>query len=277
MIRTPTALDLDPDPDLWRKDALGVEHAREPDARIVCLVPSITELLCDLGLGDRLVGRTGFCIHPKEALERVSKVGGTKSVNIEKIRQLAPSHVIVNVDENEKPTADVLAQFVPNVVVTHPQHPLDNLKLYRLFGHVFGAEARAAQLCDRFKAAYTRLSGASFTPRSVLYLVWKDPWMTVSPATYIGSSLGLVRWHQIATEGEKRYPAIDLQRVAPQVELILLSSEPYRFGSQDQVELAQAFPRQRVLLVDGEMLSWYGSRAIAGLDYLRRLASGDFD
>jgi ABC-type Fe3+-hydroxamate transport system substrate-binding protein len=100
-------------------DALG-QHQPAPDARIVCLVPSITELLCDLGLAPQLVGRTGFCIHPRESVAAIPKVGGTKDVNIEKIRKLAPTHVVVNIDENEKPTVDLLAEFVPHVVVTHP-------------------------------------------------------------------------------------------------------------------------------------------------------------
>jgi len=101
-------------------DILGQQHAAAPNARIVSLVPSITELLCDLGLAPQLVGRTGFCIHPADVVRNIPKVGGTKDVNIEKIRKLAPTHLVVNIDENEKPTVDKLAEFVPNIVVTHP-------------------------------------------------------------------------------------------------------------------------------------------------------------
>src|SRR5512146_2198765 len=120
-------------------DAIGRAHApARSDARIVCLVPSVTELLFELGAGDRLVGRTGFCVHPKDRIRTIPKVGGTKSVDIEAVRALAPTHVVVNVDENEKPTVDRLAAFVPNVIVTHPLGPLDNLPLYRLLGAIFG-------------------------------------------------------------------------------------------------------------------------------------------
>ncbi|MBI1942723.1 MAG: ABC transporter substrate-binding protein, partial [Betaproteobacteria bacterium] len=112
-------------------------------SRIVSLVPSITELVCDLGLAGELVGRTGFCIHPKEVVRKIPKVGGTKSVNLEKVRALEPSHVIVNVDENRKETADELAAFVPNILVTHPLGPLDNLALYRQIGSAFGREREA--------------------------------------------------------------------------------------------------------------------------------------
>src|ERR687892_517302 len=112
-------------------DAAGVVHEPVHAApRIVSLVPSLTELLCDLGLAGELVGRTGFCVHPREVVRRIPKVGGTKSVNIARLRELAPTHVIVNIDENEKPTVDEIARFVPHVIVTHPLHPRDNVALY---------------------------------------------------------------------------------------------------------------------------------------------------
>src|SRR4051794_9736021 len=111
-------------------DASGQQHQPVNPAittpRIVSLVPSITELLCDLGLQGWLVGRTGFCIHPEAMVRAIPKVGGTKDVNIEKMRALSPTHLIVNIDENEKPTVELLAQFIPHIVVTHPQVPRDN-------------------------------------------------------------------------------------------------------------------------------------------------------
>src|SRR3954462_4789951 len=114
-------------------DAAGVAHRpADGEGRIVSLVPSITELLVDLGLGESLVGRTGFCIHPREIVRRIPKVGGTKDVNLERVRALSPTHAVVNIDENEKPTVDELAKFVPNIVVTHPLAPADNPALYRL-------------------------------------------------------------------------------------------------------------------------------------------------
>src|SRR6185436_8997735 len=130
------------------------QAARSPSLnRIISLVPSITELVCELGLADQLVGRTGFCIHPKEALGKIPKVGGTKSVNLKKIRELAPTHVIVNVDENRKETAVALAEFVPHLIVTHPLAPRDNLALYRQVGSAFGKEQEAERLCHQFENA----------------------------------------------------------------------------------------------------------------------------
>jgi len=137
------------------------------------------------------VGRTGFCIHPRETLKRIPKVGGTKSVKLEKVRALAPTHVIVNVDENTRETANALAAFVPKLIVTHPLGPLDNLALYRQVGGAFGKEREAEALCSRFELAFREAEKRKFPRREVLYLIWKDPWMTVSRDTYISRMLAL--------------------------------------------------------------------------------------
>ena len=237
-------------------------------ARIVSLVPSITELACELGLADQLVGRTGFCIHPKEVLKRIPKVGGTKSVNLEKVRRLAPTHVIVNVDENKKETADALAAFVPNVIVTHPLAPLDNLTLYRQIGKVFAREREAAELCSRFEAVYSEVKQRKFPLRNVLYLIWKDPWMTVSRDTYVSRTLGLFGLQTLPESAGARYPAISLDESwLREAEFVLLSSEPYRFREKHLDEIRNALKRP-ARLIDGQMTSWYGSRAIRGLRYL---------
>lgn len=239
--------------------------------RIVSLVPSLTELVCALGLGDQLVGRTGFCIHPKDVVRRVPKVGGTKDVRLDKVRALAPTHVVLNVDENRKETADALAAFVPNLVVTHPLGPLDNLALYRQFGRAFGREREAEALCARFQAAYDTARAARLAQRRVLYLIWKDPWMTVSRDTYISRTLALFGLHTVPEEARQRYPALeDLRGV--DADLVLLSSEPYRFRERHLAEVA-GLTGKPARLVDGEMTSWYGPRAIAGLDYMAKFAA----
>jgi len=250
-------------------DAVGTLHARSPQARIVCLVPSITELLCELGLASQLVGRTGFCVHPAAAVAAIPKVGGTKDVNIDKIRQLQPTHVIVNIDENTKPTADALAAFVPHIVVTHPRAPRDNLALARLMGAVFAREAEAARWCGQFEEAYAALQAVQRgAPRTVLYCIWRDPWMTISADTYIARMLNKLGWHVPAFADPARYPVFtwDDPQLAP-VDAVLLSTEPYRFTQSHVAELAAEIGKP-VLLVDGEMLSWYGSRSVAGLGYL---------
>jgi ABC-type Fe3+-hydroxamate transport system substrate-binding protein len=228
-------------------------------------VPSITELVCELGLADQLVGRTGFCIHPKDALTKIPKVGGTKSVNLKKLRELAPTHVIVNVDENKKETADALAGFVPNVIVTHPLAPLDNLALYRQIGKAFGREREAEDLCGKFNSVYESVKNKPYKKRSVLYLIWKDPWMTVSRDTYVSRMLELFGLKTLPETSESRYP--NLQSLGVGAETILLSTEPYRFGEKHRKEIERQ-TKLPVHLIDGEMTSWYGPRAIAGMRYL---------
>jgi len=257
-------------------DAVGTRHApARRDARIVSLVPSITELVCDLGLAAQLVGRTGFCVHPREVVRRISKVGGTKDVDLDKLRALRPTHVILNIDENREEHARSLAEFVPALIVTHPLAPIDNLALYRLIGGIFGREDQAEALCGEFEAAYAALQTAAraFPLDRVLYLIWKNPWMTVSRDTYVSRMLALVKWETVPAECTDRYPKIQLDSgVLDAADAVLLSSEPYSFREGHVAEL-RADPllaRKRIALIDGAMTAWYGSRAIEGLGYLRR-------
>lgn len=254
-------------------DAAGTAHATATEARIVCLVPSLTELLCDLGLARQLVGRTGFCIHPREALRSVAKVGGTKDVEFDKVRSLDPTHVIVNIDENTRETAERLAQYVPNLIVTHPLGPLDNPPLYRLLGGIFGRSAEAEALASRFDAALqtlraTQTADHGAPPERVLYLIWRDPWMTVGADTYIARMLGLVGWQAWSPPSTDRYPTLQLGSAAGAVDRVLLSSEPYAFRDKHLAEVCAALPDTPVTLIDGEQVSWYGSRAIEGITYL---------
>lgn len=253
-------------------DAIGHAHAPDPAARIVSLVPSITELLCELGLAGQIVGRTGFCIHPAALVHDIAKVGGTKDVNLDKIRALAPTHLVVNIDENEKPTVEALAAFIPHVVVTHPNAPRDNLALARLMGGVFCADKRAEAWCAAFEAEYALLQAApKGPPRTMLYCIWQDPWMSVSRDTYIAQMLAEIGW-RVPDLGPARYPQFDwTPALLDGIDGVLLSSEPYRFTERHVDALEQRIGKP-VQLVDGEMMSWYGSRALQGLRYLRALA-----
>lgn len=253
-------------------DAVGTVHVAAPNARIVCLVPSITELLCDLGLAAQIVGRTGFCIHPAATVAAIPKVGGTKDVNIGKIRQLRPTHAIVNIDENTRPTAEALAEFIPHIVVTHPRAPRDNLILARLMGAIFGKEAEAEHWCEQFEREYAALRALQpGAQRTVLYCIWRDPWMTISGDTYIARMLGELGWQVPTLDDPARYPTFAWsEALLDQVDAVLLSTEPYRFTEEQVEELAGQIGKP-VMLVDGEMMSWYGSRAVAGLGYLREL------
>lgn len=255
-------------------DALGTAHAPAGgDVRIACLVPSITELVVALGLGGRLVARTRFCIHPAEPLKAVAAVGGTKKVNLAKLKALAPTHAILNVEENTREMETAIREFVPHVIVTYPKRPEDNPPLYRLVGGIFGKHAEAEALAAKFDASLKRLVALrpSQPPRRVLYFIWKKPWMGISRDTYIANALALLNWQVLGHRDGVDYPELALTpELLAAADLLLFSSEPYAFDDADLDEFAREYdcPRRKLRLIDGEYASWYGPRAVAGLDYL---------
>ncbi len=259
-------------------DAIGVPHVPiTAPARIVSLVPSITELLFALGLGEHIVGRTHYCVHPQPAIEAIPSVGGTKKVKQSRLRALQPTHVILNIDENPRELAEQLAESVPHLIVTHPLAPEDNVPLYRLLGGIFRREAEAEALATEFARALAALRQTIWPPRRVLYLIWRKPWMGVARDTYIARTLALVGWETLPADAETRYPELEINRaVLDAADLILFSSEPYRFQPEDLLAFAREYdcPPEKLRLIDGEMTSWYGNRAIQGLDYLARFAGG---
>mgnify|MGYP002640347115 CR=1 FL=1 len=262
------------------RDAMGVAHdpVDAADARIVSLVPSITELLFDLNLGDQLVARTQFCVHPEGRVDKLPSVGGTKKIKVDRLRALNPTHVVLNVDENTKELAETLRAFVPNLVVTHPIQPRDNLDLFRMMGGIFDRAERAEALCQDFEMALRSVMTLAprLTDRRVLHLIWKDPWMTVSPNTYIARMLELVRWRTVSTDTRVRYPTVPMtQKLLDGVDVVLFSTEPFKFTEDHIAEFRAKFklPGKTLRMIDGEMISWYGSRAIQGLNYLRQAAT----
>jgi ABC-type Fe3+-hydroxamate transport system substrate-binding protein len=257
--------------------------ARTP--RIASLVPSLTETVVTLGLGDCLVARTGFCIHPAQALRDVPKVGGTKDVNLRKLRHLMPTHVLVNVDENRLDCIEAIRAWPqpPQIVVTHPLAPDDNLALVSQMCEHFraypGVVAHADALLQALHRELDLVARVACPTQTVLYLIWREPWMTVARDTYLSRMLERIGWATLpdavgGPSGAARYPVVhghepwlgDVQRV-------LLSSEPYRFGAQHADEARRLCPYAMVQSVDGELLSWYGARAVPGLRYLRELAA----
>ena len=249
--------------------------------RIASLVPSLTELLVAMGLRHHIVARTGFCIHPAEAVKSIPKVGGTKDVNLAKLRQLAPTHVLINVDENRLDVAQALREFVPHVLVTHPRSPQDNLALIdqmrEAFGEVVGVTNQAASLRADFQQAWNATTSQTWPEKRVLYLIWRDPWMTVARDTYIANMLASVHWKTLpevtgGEHGSARYPALTgSEPWLCNIDRVLLSSEPYRFSAEHVAEVQRLCPQAKVQLIDGQLLSWYGPRAAAGLRYLHDL------
>ena len=244
--------------------------------RIVSLVPSLTELVCDLGLAQQLVGRTRYCVHPAATLADIPIIGGTKDLDLAQLRALAPSHLLVNIDENKREQVAEAAEFIPHVIVTHPLKPEDNLALFELVGGLFDRVAEAAALATRYAGQLARLreQRRMLPPERVLYLIWRKPWMTVSRDTYIAAHLAEVGWQTLPAQDPQRYPLVAAgAEWLREIERVLLPSEPFPFGAAHLAEVTRltGVPAASIHLVDGEMVSWYGSRALAGLDYLAGL------
>jgi ABC-type hemin transport system substrate-binding protein len=250
--------------------------------RIACLVPSVTELLAALGLGPALVARTGFCVHPAAVVASIPKVGGTKDVNIDKLRKLAPTHVVVNVDENTLPMVQAVKGFVPNVIVTHPCAPHEVLdlidQLAAAFAAVPGVTEKSRALKDELRTTIDEVQSVALPAVPVLYLIWREPWMTVARDTYISRMLAVVNWHTWpdvdgGQAGAARYPAVRGDETGlAEVRQVLLSSEPYSFAPSHVASAQALCPNAHVQLVDGELLSWYGPRTARGLRYALALA-----
>ena len=259
-------LEIESDPDLF--DWAGTRHAPAAGTpRIASLVPSLTETLFALGLGEHVVARTGFCVHPRGAVRRVRKIGGTKDPDLRKLAALAPTHLIVNVDENRREDVDAARAFVAHVVVTHPLGPDENPRLLRLIGAVFGHDVVGAMLAARAEASLRALDErVQGSPRErALYLIWKKPWMTVARNTYVAATLARAGLDTLPAHSDLRYPVVDDDDpVWREADRILLSTEPYAFRERDAQALREA-TRKRVDLIDGEWTSWYGVRAIEGL------------
>ena len=259
-------------------DAVGKRHTTAPpDSRIISLVPSLTELLFDLDLGSQIVGRTKFCIHPQPGVNMIKNVGGTKRINYIKLHEAAPDYVLLNIDENPKKLATEITSMGIKVIVTHPLKATDNRTLYQLIGGIFNRSEQADNLLHKFDQALISLQQktCSLPPRRILYIIWRDPWMTVSSTTYIADFLAQANWQNVQQKDDARYPTFTLSEAGlDQFDLVLFSTEPYAFNETHIHEFQSQYPNHaaKAYLIDGEMTSWFGSRAIKGLDYLARFA-----
>lgn len=235
-------------------------------ARIVSLVPSVTELLVQWGLATRLAGRTNFCVEPPWIRATVPAVGGTKTPDLGRITDLRPDLVILERDENTRAAADALAAAGLKLLVLRIRSLKDCLAAYRQLGEAVGLPAAGREWADALQGCLKPRPRRG--PRT-LVLVWKGPWMSAGPDTYVGD---LVRQAGMTPIGPDRYPTLsedDLDALDPQV--LLLPDEPYKFTARHQAELQKRFPRARVLKLDGRHLTWYLSRTVQALAVLDAL------
>lgn len=236
--------------------------------RIISLVPSQTELLWDLGLREEIVGITKFCIHPKKLFESAPRIGGTKIFNFEKIRELKPDLIIGNKEENEQKQIEALQKEF--TVWMSDIFTLDDaLKTINAIGALVNKKEEALLISNNINRSFVDLNKIN---KRVLYLIWKDPYMAAGKATFIGDILGRIGMENVFEDKNSRYPEVsigDIQTLDP--ELILLSSEPYPFKEKHMKELQDLLPNSKIILVDGELFSWYGSRLLKSVAYFNEL------
>ncbi|GAB4023611.1 helical backbone metal receptor [Spirosoma koreense] len=236
--------------------------------RIVSVVPSQTELLFDLGLDEEIVGITKFCVHPADKVATKIRVGGTKTLHLDAIHALAPTLILANKEENTRDQIEILQQHYP-VHVTDVHTFPEALAMIREVGILVGKAQEAEALAHQIE---TSLSPTPSAPNStVAYFIWRKPYMVAANDTFIHAMLERAGF-QNAFACRSRYPEVtstDVQAANP--DLIFLSSEPYPFVAKHLTEFREICPTARVMLVDGEVFSWYGSRLLRASNYFRNL------
>lgn len=260
-------------------DQLGRElRLQTYPKRIISVVPSQTELLFDLGLHEEVVGITKFCVRPDEWFRTKTRVGGTKTLNTDLIRLLQPDLILANKEENTKDQIEELStNFAVWISDVNDLHTA--FEMIRSVGKLTNTNQKASEICNTVKRAFDNIPNhlqPPLSPRKTAYLIWKDPYLTVGGDTYINAMLRACGLTNIF-EHRSRYPEIKIEELQAgdgldtRCELLLLSTEPYPFAQKHVQELQARLPNTKIILVDGEMFSWYGSRLLHAPAYLRKL------
>lgn len=241
---------------------------KSPPQRIISLVPSLTELLFDLGMENEVIGITKFCIHPTHWFKNKTRIGGTKDIKLDKIQELYPNFILASKEENVQEQVEALYPKAC-VFLTDIQNIEDALACLQELGKCFNKQSEANAIQLEIESSYniTPIS----PPKKVLYLIWKKPYMSIGKDTFINQTLNNMGFISVVTEN--RYPTVtteEMKALAP--DLILLSSEPYPFKQKDIKEL-QDEVGIKVKLVDGEIFSWYGSRMKFYKNHVKTLLS----
>ena len=261
------------------QDARGTRHNLiTPATRIVSMVPSATETLYELGLGDRVVGITQFCVHPQPWVKSIPRIGGTKNVDIEKVLKLKPDLVVGNCEEN---TNEIFEALDPHVPVWAPlpktiPEAIEDLK------HM-GLLTNTTEYAERFTEAATRAwthARSNARPFTYAYFIWRNPWMSISNDTFIARMLEAVGGVNVFGDHVDRFPEIDMNgRIHDAPDVVFLSSEPFPFKKQHAEELCQmtGIEPNTVRFINGEYASWHGYRMIEGLNYLAQRTPSQWD
>lgn len=242
-----------------------------PDSprRIISVVPSQTELLHYLGLEEKVIGITKFCIHPDEWFRTKTRVGGTKTLNLDKIRELQPDLIIANKEENDQTQIETLARELP-VWISDINSMPEALEMMKQVGELSNTAPLAQQLITQVKAGFETIQAVPNIRTA--YFIWRGPWMVAGHTTYINDLLKRCGMVNLFANLDSRYPEVTDEAITEaNPQLILLSSEPYPFKEQHIAELQALCPNALIMLVDGEMFSWYGNRMLNAAGYLAKV------
>lgn len=247
--------------------------------RIVSLIPSITETLFVLGVGDAVVGVTAYCVEPRDGVSGKAKVGGEKNPKLELIRELAPDLVVANIEENLREHVETLRDWGIPVWVTYPRTVVEGIQMIRDLGALTGSQSTALALAAALdeQLADARGRAASHPPVAVFYPIWRRPYMTVNRDTYVHDMLAVCGARNVFADRRERYPEVSLDEVAAaQPDVIVLPDEPFRFREVHLQDFASygtipAVRTRRIHLVDGKPFCWYGPRIGDALRTLPRL------
>ena len=236
--------------------------------RIISLVPSQTELLFDLGLAEKVVGITKFCIHPAEFCRNIPKIGGTKHFHFDVIDRLQPDLIIGNKEENYKEGIEQLQAKYP--VWMSDIYTLDDaLHMIREIGNLTGTQSKALEISAQIQTAFAGLQPVS--QKKVAYLIWRNPFMVAASQTFIQDMLSRCSFENVFAD-YARYPQITLEMLTiAQPDYVFLSSEPFPFSEKHMAEFKDICLEATIKIVDGEMFSWYGSRLRLSVPYFRQL------
>lgn len=245
----------------------------ETPKRIISLVPSQTELLYDLGLEDRLVGITKFCIHPYHLKSTKKIVGGTKNIKLEKIKELQPDIILCNKEENSKEIVEILEKLFP-VHVSDVKNIDESMEMITQYGKIFRCNTEASKINNkiRFYLKDFQEFVKDIPVQKVAYFIWRKPWMAAGKDTFINYLLNLCKFENIY-ESHGRYPEIEIKKIRLQgdPDIVMLSSEPYPFKEEHAFELGRHTHHAKTVFVDGEYFSWYGSRLVKAFAYFKQL------
>ena len=240
--------------------------------RIISLVPSQTELLFDLGLDDEIVGVTRFCIHPSDKVSSKIRVGGTKNFDIDKIKELNPDLIIGNKEENYEEGINELKKHFP-VWMSDITSLDDAYQMMTSIGEITGKSKEANDLIGIINSSFNELSifNSQLSINSCAYFIWRKPYMVAASGTFIDHLLGVFGVRNVFVD-LSRYPELTAAQIAAaSPDLIFLSSEPYAFNDKHIEEFKSISPKSKVIIVDGELFSWYGSRLRHTAGYFKDL------